>query len=71
MEQHSVTIQTDFIKLEALLKYEGVAETGGHAKELIQEGLVTVNDEVCLQRGKKLRSGDKAVIDGQIELVIA
>ena len=71
MEQRTVSIQTEYIKLAALLKDEGVAETGGQAKELIQAGAVTVNGAVCTQRGKKLRSGDKVEADGAVCLVIA
>ncbi len=54
-----VKISTEFIKLEALLKFAGLVETGGEAKELIQSGQVKVNGEACLARGKKLRPGDK------------
>lgn len=51
-------IRTDFIKLDAALKLCGIAETGGHAKILIEKGAVRVNGEVCEQRGKKLREND-------------
>ena len=54
----TITITTDYIKLQDLLKLAGVVYTGGEAKVLIQEGAVTVNGEVCTQRGKKLRPGD-------------
>ena len=64
MEHRQVKITTEFIKLEALLKFEGMAETGGDAKERIQAGEVTVNGEVCTMRGKKLRPGDKAALGG-------
>jgi ribosome-associated protein len=57
-------ITTEFIKLEALLKYEGLAETGGDAKLRIQAGEVRVNGEVCTMRGKKLRPGDRVELDG-------
>lgn len=57
-------IHTDFIKLEALLKFEGLAETGGDAKLRIQAGEVKVNGQVCTMRGKKLRSGDRVELDG-------
>ena len=70
MREQTVKIQTEFIKLEALLKFSGLAETGGHAKELILDGQVTVNGEVCTQRGKKLRKGDQAVLSGQVKLVV-
>lgn len=70
MEKRQVTIHTEYIKLEALLKYEGLAETGGDAKERIQAGEVTVNGAVCTMRGKKLRPGDKAALDGvELEVV--
>ena len=52
-------INTDFIQLQAFLKFMGIAETGGQAKELIQDGIIRVNGEVCTARGKKLRNGDK------------
>ena len=64
MEKREVKIHTEFIKLEALLKFEGLTETGGEAKERIQAGQVTVNGEVCTQRGRKLRPGDTAALDG-------
>ena len=54
----TITITTEYIKLQDLLKLAGVVYTGGEAKVLIQEGAVTVNGEVCIQRGKKLRPGD-------------
>ncbi len=50
-----VTIHTEFIKLDALLKLAGLVETGGEAKGLIQQGGVTVDGEVCTMRGKKIR----------------
>ena len=54
----TIAITTEYIKLQDLLKLAGVVYTGGEAKVLIQEGAVTVNGEVCTQRGKKLRPGD-------------
>ena len=63
MKQYTTQITTEFIKLQDLLKYEGLCETGGHAKIRIQEGEVLVNGEVCTMRGKKLRSGDSVTID--------
>ena len=54
----TITITTEYIKLQDLLKLAGVVYTGGEAKVLIQEGAVTVNGEVGTQRGKKLRPGD-------------
>ena len=54
-----ITIDTDFIKLDSLLKFAAAVGTGGEAKQAIAQGLVKVNGEVCTMRGKKLRDGDK------------
>ena len=66
MEQKDYTTQitTEFIRLQDLLKFEGLCETGGMAKARIQDGEVLVNGEVCTMRGKKLGSGDSVTIDG-------
>ena len=53
-----IQITTEFIKLDALLKFAALVGTGGEAKYVIAEGLVKVNGEVCTMRGKKLRAGD-------------
>ena len=70
MESYDVQIHTEFIKLQDLLKFGGAVETGGDAKAIIQEGRVTVNGETCTMRGKKMRPGDRAAIDGETELVV-
>lgn len=69
MQKETVKIQTEFIKLDALLKFAGVTETGGEAKEAIQAGEVQVNGEVCTMRGKKLRPGDVVTLEG-VELTV-
>ena len=58
-----IKIKTEFIKLEALLKYASLVNSGGEAKIVIQDGQVSVNDEVCTMRGKKIRPGDKISFD--------
>ena len=70
METHEIQIHTEFIKLQDLLKFSGAVETGGDAKRIIQEGRVAVNWETCTMRGKKLRPGDRAAIDGETELLV-
>lgn len=60
----TIVIKTEFIKLQDLLKFAGLVETGGEAKELIQGGEVRVGGEVCLQRGKKIRPGDDVLFAG-------
>ncbi len=54
----STTIDDAFIRLDALIKFSGNASTGGEAKQLILDRSVTVNGEICTQRGKKIRNGD-------------
>ena len=61
----TITITTEYIKLQDLLKFANLVETGGEAKERIQAGEAAVNGEVCAMRGKKLRPGDVVSFDGQ------
>lgn len=70
LSQKQIKIDTDFIKLDAFLKLCGAAQTGGHAKNLILDGEVAVNGEICLARGKKLRVGDKVKFDGAVFEVV-
>ena len=60
-----VWIHTEFIKLQDALKFANVVYSGGEAKAMIQDGLVSVNGEVCTMRGKKLRPGDNFAFNGQ------
>ena len=62
MEQ--IEIKTEYIKLDALLKFAAAVGTGGEAKQVIADGLVKVNGETCTQRGKKLRAGDRVEFAG-------
>lgn len=63
MDREKIKIKTEFIKLDSLLKYANIVETGGIAKEIIKDGAVKVNGEVCIMRGKKVRSGDIVTIE--------
>ena len=65
-----IKIHTDFIKLDDLLKFAGMLGTGGMAKAVIQDGLVKVDGEVCLMRGKKLRGGEVVEFNGQTVKVV-
>ena len=60
-----VGITTEYIKLDALLKFAGLCETDGEAKLCVEDGLVKVNGETCLQRGRKIRPGDVVELDGE------
>lgn len=59
-----VRISTEYIKLDQLLKFSGAVSIGSEAKAIISDGKVSVNGEVCLMRGKKLRPGDIVTING-------
>lgn len=61
----TITITTEFIKLQDLLKFANLVESGGEAKERVQAGEVSVNGEVCTMRGRKIRPGDDVCFDGQ------
>ena len=60
-----ISINTEFIKLDAFLKFAGCVGTGGEAKVYIADGRVSVNGEVCTMRGKKLRGGDTVTFAGK------
>lgn len=60
-----IQITTEFIKLDALLKFAALVGTGGEAKYVIAEGLVKVNGKACTMRGKKLREGDIVEFAGE------
>ena len=66
METQVITIDTEYIKLDALLKFAGAVGTGGQSKLVIQDGLVKVNGAICTMRGKKMRDGDQAEFQGVV-----
>ena len=61
----TITIKTEFIKLQDLLKFANLVESGGEAKELIQDGQVQVDGEICTMRGKKIRPGQDVLFEGE------
>ncbi len=61
----SLAITTEFIKLQDAMKYANIVYSGGEAKQLILDGEVRVNGEVCTMRGKKLRPGDRFSFNGE------
>ncbi len=63
-KSETVTIKTEFIRLDAFLKFKGIAQTGGHAKALIQDAKIKVNGEICTARGKKIRNKDTVSVFG-------
>ena len=69
MNSKTIEIHTEFIKLDALLKWADLVPSGGAAKEMIQQGLVQLNGEACTMRGKKIRSGDCVTVSFEGESV--
>ena len=67
MKTEKIKITTEYIKLDQLLKFSGMAENGAEAKEMILDGIVLFNGEVCTMRGKKVRPGDVVTIDFEDE----
>ena len=65
-----ISISTEFIRLDALLKLANFVGSGGQAKLVIQSGQVTVNNEICTQRGKKIRVGDVVMFEEQTVTVV-
>ena len=65
-----IHIDTEFIKLDALLKFANLVSSGGEAKIRIAEGKVQVNGAPCTMRGKKLRPGDTVTLDGETVTIV-
>lgn len=61
----------EFIELIRLLKFESIANTGGHAKILVEDGFVYVNGEQEFRKRRKLRPGDVVECDGTTVEVFA
>ncbi|MEG0005773.1 MAG: RNA-binding S4 domain-containing protein [Clostridium sp.] len=61
---NKIEITTEFIKLDQLLKFAGIADNGSFAKMIITDGMIKVNGEVATQRGKKIRKGDVVEVEG-------
>lgn len=70
MEYKKVKIKEDFIRLDSAMKLCGLVMTGGHAKTVIQNGEVKVNGEICTQRTKKLKNGDKAEFENEGFIIV-
>ena len=70
MERYNqeIKITTEFIKLDQLLKFANIAESGAMAKEMIADEIVSVNGQVCTMRGKKIRPGDSVLVEFEDEI---
>ena len=69
--EREITIRGTSIELAQLLKFGGLAGTGGEAKQVIASGLVEVNGVVETQRGKKIVPGDRVSYQGETLVVRA
>ena len=63
-----IKITTEFIKLDQLLKFADIAESGAMAKEMIADEIVSVNGEICTMRGKKIRPNDVVLVEFEDEI---
>lgn len=65
-----VKIQTEFIKLDQLLKFAEISQSGGESKVFIKSEEVKVNGQVETQRGKKIRPGDEVEVEGFEKFIV-
>ena len=71
MQRETITIITDFITMDKLLKFSGVADTGGQAFLMVEDGVIKLNGKLVTEKRKKVFPGDVVNIDEQIELTIS
>lgn len=71
MQKETVEITTEFITMDKLLKFSGVADTGGQAFLMVEDGVVRLNGQLVTEKRKKVYPGDVVNIDDQIELTVA
>ncbi|MET3617762.1 ribosome-associated protein [Peptoniphilus olsenii] len=69
MERQIINIDTEFIKLDSLLKFAGLCDTGGMAKNVIKDELVKVNGEIETRRGRKLYPNDEVEFYGNVVVI--
>lgn len=60
-----ITINTEYITLGQFLKFADIISNGGEAKSYLAYNEVYINDELDVRRGRKLRHGDKVLVEGQ------
>ncbi len=70
MQKETIEITTDTITMDKLLKFSGIADTGGHAFHMVEDGVVRLNGQIVTEKRKKVIPGDIVNIDNQIELTI-
>lgn len=70
MKKHDFTLVDEYIELISLLKYLDIAQSGGHAKILVDGSSILVNGSVELRRRYKVRKGDSIVVKGEAEITV-
>ena len=70
MQKAEVVIDTEYISMDKLQKFSGIADTGGQAFLMIEDGIVTLNGVTVTEKRKKVRPGDVVNIDNQVELIV-
>ncbi len=70
MQKEAVEITTEFITMDKLLKFSGIADTGGQAFLMVEDGVVRLNGQLVTEKRKKVYPGDVVNIDEQIELTV-
>lgn len=70
MQKENVAITTEFITMDKLLKFSGVAETGGQAFLMVEDGVVKLNGKTITEKRKKVYPGDVVNVDNQVELTV-
>lgn len=71
MQKENIAITTDFITMDKLLKFSGVADTGGQAFLMVEDGIIKLNGKLVTEKRKKVFPGDVVNIDDQIELTVS
>ena len=70
MQKENIAIITEFITMDKLLKFSGVADTGGQAFLMVEDGIIKLNGKPVTEKRKKVFPGDVVNIEDQIELTI-
>ena len=70
MQKEQIAIITEFITMDKLLKFSGVADTGGQAFLMVEDGIIKLNGKLVTEKRKKVFPGDVVNIDNQIELTV-
>lgn len=70
MQKENIEITTEYISLDKLLKFAGIADTGGQAFMMIEEGIVLLNGVKVQEKRRKVYAGDVVTVDGQLQLTV-